>query len=54
MDLQKMVINALAALYHGTNDALRAEADRWLQDFQHTLDAWQVLIFSHIPFCQIK
>ncbi|KAF3340567.1 transportin-3 isoform X1 [Carex littledalei] len=42
MDLQKMVINALAALYHGTNDALRAEADRWLQDFQHTLDAWQV------------
>jgi hypothetical protein len=49
MNLQKTVIDALAALYHGTDDAMRVQADRWLQDFQHTIDAWQVLTGSHTP-----
>uniref|UniRef100_A0A0D3HEQ9 Importin N-terminal domain-containing protein n=1 Tax=Oryza barthii TaxID=65489 RepID=A0A0D3HEQ9_9ORYZ len=36
------VKEALAALYHHPDDATRTAADRWLQQFQHTLDAWQV------------
>ncbi|ONM05796.1 Transportin MOS14 [Zea mays] len=36
------VKEALAALYHHPDDAIRTAADRWLQEFQHTLDAWQV------------
>ncbi|KAK8935810.1 hypothetical protein KSP39_PZI012852 [Platanthera zijinensis] len=42
MELQNTVKEALTALYHHPDDAVRAQADRWLQDFQHTLDAWQV------------
>ncbi|KAL6641081.1 hypothetical protein ACP70R_019262 [Stipagrostis hirtigluma subsp. patula] len=36
------VKQALAALYHHPDDTTRTAADRWLQQFQHTLDAWQV------------
>jgi len=36
------VKEALAALYHHPDDSIRTAADRWLQEFQHTLDAWQV------------
>ncbi|OEL21061.1 Transportin MOS14 [Dichanthelium oligosanthes] len=36
------VKQALAALYHHPDDGIRTAADRWLQEFQHTLDAWQV------------
>ncbi|KAM3402196.1 hypothetical protein ACQJBY_006243 [Aegilops geniculata] len=36
------VKEALAALYHHPDDTIRTAADRWLQKFQHTLDAWQV------------
>ncbi|KAF4349554.1 hypothetical protein F8388_012242 [Cannabis sativa] len=42
MDLQSSVKQALNALYHHPDAAVRMEADRWLQDFQRTLDAWQV------------
>lgn len=42
MDLQNTVKEALNALYHHPDDAVRAQADRWLQDFQHSIDAWQV------------
>lgn len=42
MDLQGTVKEALSALYHHPDDAVRARADRWLQEFQHTIDAWQV------------
>ncbi|GKV14186.1 hypothetical protein SLEP1_g25093 [Rubroshorea leprosula] len=42
MDLQNTVKEALNALYHHPDDAVRMQADRWLQDFQRTLDAWQV------------
>ena len=35
---------ALNALYHHPDNTLRMQADRWLQDFQRTLDAWQVLL----------
>ncbi|XP_022134835.1 transportin MOS14 [Momordica charantia] len=42
MELQNTVKEALNALYHHPDDAFRMQADRWLQDFQRTLDAWQV------------
>ncbi|KAK3031757.1 hypothetical protein RJ639_036637 [Escallonia herrerae] len=42
MELQNTVKQALNVLYHHTDDAVRLEADRWLQEFQGTLDAWQV------------
>lgn len=43
MELQNTVKEALNALYHYPDDAVRMQADRWLQDFQRTIDAWQVL-----------
>ncbi|KAK6920787.1 Exportin-1/Importin-beta-like [Dillenia turbinata] len=42
MELQDTVKEALNALYHHEDDAVRIQADRWLQDFQRTIDAWQV------------
>ncbi|WOL09630.1 transportin MOS14 [Canna indica] len=42
MELQNTVKEALNALYHHPDDAVRARADNWLQDFQRTIDAWQV------------
>ncbi|KAG2679073.1 hypothetical protein I3760_11G033900 [Carya illinoinensis] len=42
MELQNTVKEALNALYHHPDDTVRLQADRWLQDFQRTLDAWQV------------
>ncbi|KAJ7956308.1 putative Transportin [Quillaja saponaria] len=42
MELQDTVKEALNALYHHPDDTVRMQADRWLQDFQRTLDAWQV------------
>ncbi|KAG9439130.1 hypothetical protein H6P81_019295 [Aristolochia fimbriata] len=41
-ELQNTVKAALNALYHHPDDSVRMQADRWLQDFQRTLDAWQV------------
>lgn len=41
MELQAAVKEALNALYHHPDDTVRVEADRWLQKFQGTLDAWQ-------------
>ncbi|XP_028781682.1 transportin MOS14 isoform X1 [Neltuma alba] len=42
MELQNTVKEALNALYHHPDDTVRMQADRFLQDFQRTLDAWQV------------
>ncbi|CAA6655286.1 unnamed protein product [Spirodela intermedia] len=42
MELQNAVKEALNALYHHPDDSVRIRADRWLQDFQRTIDAWQV------------
>lgn len=42
MELQNTVKEALNALYHHPDDSIRLQADRWLQEFQRTLDAWQV------------
>ncbi|XP_057952470.1 transportin MOS14 isoform X2 [Malania oleifera] len=42
MELQNTVKEALHALYHHPDDSVRMQADRWLQDFQRTIDAWQV------------
>lgn len=44
MELQNTVKEALNALYHHPDDTIRMQADRWLQDFQRTIDAWQVLL----------
>ncbi|KAL3655332.1 Transportin mos14 [Castilleja foliolosa] len=41
MELQNTVKQALNMLYHHPDDAVRMEADRWLQKFQRTIDAWQ-------------
>lgn len=43
MELQNTVKEALNALYHHPDDTVRMQADRYLQEFQRTLDAWQVL-----------
>lgn len=50
MELQNTVKEALNALYHHPDDAVRMQADRWLQDFQHTIDAWQVFTIFLIYF----
>ncbi|GMN45765.1 hypothetical protein TIFTF001_014956 [Ficus carica] len=42
MERQNTVKEALNALYHHPDDGVRLQADRWLQSFQRTLDAWQV------------
>lgn len=42
MELQNTVKDALNALYHHPDDTVRMQADRFLQNFQRTLDAWQV------------
>ncbi|KAJ4851378.1 Transportin mos14 [Turnera subulata] len=42
MELQSLVTQALNTLYHHPDDAFRMQADRWLQGFQRTIDAWQV------------
>lgn len=47
MELQNTVKEALNALYHHPDDAVRMQADRWLQDFQRTIDAWQVPYTFH-------
>lgn len=46
MELQNTVKEALNALYHHPDDAVRMQADRWLQNFQRTIDAWQVRFLS--------
>ena len=42
MELQNTVKEALNALYHHPDNGVRLQADRALQTFQRTLDAWQV------------
>ena len=46
IELQNTVKEALNALYHHPDDAVRMQADRWLQEFQRTIDAWQVFDFK--------
>lgn len=46
------VKQALAALYHHPDDGIRTAADQWLQEFQHTLDAWQVCPRFSIRFAR--
>lgn len=45
MEHEKAVKEALNALYHHPDDTVRVQADRWLQNFQGTLDAWQASFF---------
>ncbi|KAF3543786.1 hypothetical protein DY000_02006047 [Brassica cretica] len=48
MEHENAVKEALNALYHHPDDTVRAQADRWLQNFQGTLDAWQASYSSHL------
>lgn len=36
------LLEALQALYHHPDPSIRNNANQWLDDFQHTFDAWQV------------
>lgn len=50
MKLQTTFKEALNPLHHQPYDAVRMEADRWLQVFQRTIDAWQVIPALRLPF----
>ena len=36
------LLSALHALYHNTDPAVRAEADRWLEQFTASTEAWAI------------
>lgn len=36
------LLSALNALYHNTDPAVRAEADRWLEQFTASTEAWAI------------
>lgn len=50
MEHEKAVKEALNALYHHPDDTVRVQADRWLQNFQGTLDAWQASFLFFFEF----
>jgi transportin-3 len=37
-----LLLEALQALYHHPDPQIRTAANRWLDEFQHTMEAWQV------------
>lgn len=37
------LLEALQALYHHPDPSIRNAANQWLDEFQHTMDAWQVM-----------
>eukprot|EP01018_Ginkgo_biloba_P004333 Gb_28911 [translate_table: standard] len=41
-DMKTTLLEALKALYHHPDQQIRRDANRWLQDFQRNVDAWQV------------
>ena len=45
MGTQSILLQALQALYHDPSPDTRNAANQWLQNFQHSLDAWQVSFF---------
>ncbi|KAJ7520942.1 hypothetical protein O6H91_19G031100 [Diphasiastrum complanatum] len=42
MDSRATLLEALQALYHHPDPEIRLTANRWLENFQQTVDAWQV------------
>lgn len=36
------LLEALQALYHHPDPSIRNAANQWLDEFQHTMEAWQV------------
>eukprot|EP00898_Chlorokybus_atmophyticus_P004078 jgi/Chlat1/4671/Chrsp3S05637 len=36
------LLQALQALYHHPDEGVKKAADRWLEEFQHSVEAWQV------------
>ncbi|MCO5614511.1 hypothetical protein L7F22_068794 [Adiantum nelumboides] len=42
METQATLLQALQALYHDPNADTRSAANQWLQEFQHSLEAWQI------------
>jgi transportin-3 len=37
------LLEAVQALYHHPDPSIRNAANQWLDEFQHTMEAWQVL-----------
>jgi transportin-3 len=44
-----LLLEAVQALYHHPDPEVRKNANRWLEDFQYTMEAWQVILTVH-PF----
>ncbi|KAI5076843.1 hypothetical protein GOP47_0008908 [Adiantum capillus-veneris] len=42
METQATLLHALQALYHDPKADTRGAANQWLQEFQHSLEAWQI------------
>lgn len=36
------LLEAVQALYHHPDPSIRNAANQWLDEFQHTMEAWQV------------
>ena len=43
-DLKTTLQEALKALYHHPDQQIRKDTNRWLQEFQRNMEAWQVCI----------
>ncbi|KAH9299653.1 hypothetical protein KI387_031335, partial [Taxus chinensis] len=41
-DIKTTLQDALRALYHHPDAPVRREANKWLQEFQRNIEAWQV------------
>lgn len=39
---QEQLIAAIAALYHNPDPKVKEEANRWLEQWQQTVEAWQI------------
>jgi transportin-3 len=38
-----MLLEAMQAMYHHPDPSIRNVANQWLDEFQHIVEAWQVL-----------
>jgi hypothetical protein len=44
-----LLLEALQALYHHPDPQIRTAANRWLDEFQHTMEAWQAWLQKPSP-----
>jgi transportin-3 len=45
-----LLLEALQALYHHPDPQIRTAANRWLDEFQHTMEAWQAWLPNPLLF----